>query len=107
MKRISFSNLLIIFLLSFVFIKAAFAGTGPAMPWDSSLDKLVKNLTGKTALSIGILSMFSSAAALVFGGEVSEFTRRVLMLVLVISLMVSSTSLMSLLFGVSGALMKV
>ena len=54
------------------YVGNAFAGTGPDMPWDSGLDKLVKNLTGKTALAIGVLAMFAAAAALVFGGEMSE-----------------------------------
>lgn len=97
-------NVALILGLGLLAAKSAFAGTGPAMPWDSGLDKVVKNLTGKTALAIGVLAMFASAAGLVFGGEMSEFTRRMMLLVLVISLLVSGASLMNILFGVSGAL---
>ena len=83
----------------------AFAGTGPDMPWDSGLDKLVKNLTGKTALAIGVLAMFAAAAALVFGGEMSEFTRRIILMILAVALMVSGASLLNIFFGISGALL--
>lgn len=86
-------------------MSSAFAGTGPKMPWDSGLSKLVKNLTGKTALAIGVLAMFSAAATLVFSGEMSEFTRRIILMILAVALMVSGTSLLNIFFGVTGALM--
>lgn len=86
------------------YIGNAFAGTGPDMPWDSGLDKLVKNLTGKTALAIGVLAMFAAAAALVFGGEMSEFTRRIILMILAVAVMVSGASLLNIFFGISGAL---
>ncbi len=82
----------------------AVAGTGPDMPWDSGLDKIVKNLTGKTALAIGVLAMFAAAAALVFGGEMSEFVRRIILMILAVALMVSGASLLNILFGITGAL---
>jgi len=82
----------------------AAAGTGPDMPWDSGLDKLVKNLTGKTALAVGVLAMFAASAALVFGGEMSEFTRRMILMILAVAVMVSGTSLINIFFGVTGAL---
>ena len=87
-----------------VFVGNAFAGTGPSMPWDDGLDKLVKNLTGKTALAIGVLAMFAAAAALVFGGEMSEFTRRIILMILAVALMVSGASLLNIFFGITGAL---
>ena len=80
------------------------AGTGPSMPWDDGLDKLVKNLTGKTALAIGVLAMFAAAAALVFGGEMSEFTRRIILMILAVALMVSGASLLNIFFDITGAL---
>jgi type IV secretory pathway VirB2 component (pilin) len=89
----------------FCHVGQVYAGTGPDMPWDSGLDKIVKNLTGKTALAIGVLAMFAAAAALVFGGEMSEFTRRLILMILAVAVMVSGTSLLNILFGVTGALM--
>ena len=83
---------------------AAIAGTGPSMPWDDGLEKIKQNLTGKTALAIGVLAMFAAAAALVFGGEMSEFTRRIILMILAVALMISGASLLNILFGVTGAL---
>jgi type IV secretion system protein TrbC len=99
-----FIRLCVTITLAMIDLGHAWAGTGPKMPWDSGLSKLVKNLTGKTALAIGVLAMFSAAAALVFGGEISEFTRRIILMILAVALMVSGTSLLNIFFGVSGAL---
>ncbi len=106
-NKIALYFLSLLFIIGIIFFQPALAGIGPSMPWDNGLDKLVKNLTGKTALAIGVLAMFSAASALVFGGEMSEFTRRMLLLVLLVAVMVSSTSLMNILFGVSGALIGI
>jgi len=46
-----------------------------------------------------------AGAMLVWGGEINEFARRIIMLVLVISLIVFSTQLLSTLFNVSGAVL--
>ena len=48
--------------------------------------------------------MFAAAAALVFGGEMSEFTRRIILMILAVALMVSGASLLNIFFGISGAL---
>ena len=93
--------------ITLLYVGSALAGTGPDMPWDSGLDKIVKNLTGKTALAIGVLAMFAAAAALVFGGEMSEFVRRIILMILAVALMVSGTSLLNILFGVTGALVGI
>ena len=97
------SVLLILGLFS-IATNIAFAGVGPSMPWDSGLDTLVKNLTGKTALAVGVLALFLAGAGLVFGGEMTEFVRKMLMLIMAIAVVVSATSLMNILFGITGGL---
>lgn len=84
---------------------AAAAGTGSSMPWDDGLSKLVTNLTGKTALAVGVLAMFAAAAALVFGGQMSDFTRRIILMILSIAVLVSGSSLLTTFFpGLAGAM---
>lgn len=83
---------------------AAYAGSSGGLPWEDPLDKIVKSLTGPVALGISILAMAAAGGALVFGGELSEFTRKIIILVLAISFLVFGTSFMSTIFGVSGAL---
>ena len=85
-------------------VAAAYASSSGGLPWEAPLDKIVKSLTGPVALGISILAMAAAGGALVFGGELSEFTRKIIILVLAISFLVFGTSFMSTIFGVSGAL---
>ena len=85
-------------------VAAAYAGSSGGLPWEDPLDKIVKSLTGPVALGISILAMAAAGGALVFGGELSEFTRKIIILVLAISFLVFGTAFMSTIFGVSGAL---
>ena len=47
-----------------------------------------------------------AGATLVWGGEINEFVRRIIMLVLVISLIVFAANILSTLFNVSGAVIR-
>jgi len=49
-----------------------------------------------------LAGLVAAGAALVFGGEINEFTRRVMMLVLVVSFVVAATNFASAL-GITGA----
>jgi type IV secretion system protein VirB2 len=80
---------------------AANAGGG-ALPWDTPLTTLRNDLTGPVAFTISLLAMVAAGAALVFGGEINEFVRRIIMLVLVAAFLVGVTNLASAL-GIAGA----
>src|SRR6516165_3740896 len=62
---------------------AAAAGGG-SLPWDAPLTTLKNDITGPVAFTISLLAMVACGAALVFGGEIHEFVRRIIMLVLVV-----------------------
>ncbi|MDA8252152.1 MAG: TrbC/VirB2 family protein [Rhodospirillales bacterium] len=81
---------------------AANAGGG-ALPWDGPLTMLRNDITGPVAFTISLLAMVACGAALVFGGEINEFVRRIIMLVLVASFIVGVTNLASAL-GIAGAI---
>ena len=81
--------------------QAAAAGGG-SLPWDTPLTTLKNDITGPVAFTISLLAMVAAGAALVFGGEIHEFVRRIIMLVLVASFIVGVTSLASAL-GITGA----
>ena len=51
------------------------------------------------AYAISLLGIVVTGAILVFGGEINEFVRRIIMLVLVISLMVFAADLFNTLFN--------
>lgn len=73
------------------------------MPWESALTKVRDSLTGPVALVISILGVVVCGGMLVFGGDLQEFTRRMIYLVLAIALLVSAASLITLLFGFTAA----
>jgi type IV secretory pathway VirB2 component (pilin) len=79
------------------------ASAGGSLPWDTPLTTLKNDITGPVAFTISLLAMVAAGAALIFGGEINEFVRRIIMLVLVASFIVGVTNLASAL-GISGAM---
>lgn len=59
------------------------AAGGGALPWDGPLTTLRNDLTGPVAFTIALLAMVAAGAALAFGGEMGQFTRSMIMVVLV------------------------
>lgn len=102
----SFLNVVLTVILYGAVMGLAHAGGagGGGLPWEGPLQTVVNSLTGPVALAISILAMAAAGGALVFGGELGEFTRKIIMLVLAISFLVAGGAFMSTLFGVGGAL---
>ncbi|ADP70349.1 Conjugal transfer protein TrbC [Rhodomicrobium vannielii ATCC 17100] len=89
----------LLFLL-IAFPEHAFASsTGSGLQWETPLQKLRDSITGPVAYAVSLMGIVVTGAILVFGGEINEFVRRVIMLVLVVSLMVFATDLLSTLFS--------
>ena len=76
---------------------------GGSLPWDTPLTTLRNDITGPVAFTISLLAMVACGAALVFGGEINEFIRRLIMVVLVAAFLVGVTNLAQAL-GISGAI---
>ena len=68
------------------------------LPWETPLQTLVDSLTGQTAFLIAILAFTGAAMALVFGGEINDFVRSLVKLVLVISMLLGAVQLVKTLF---------
>ena len=95
---------IVLFLSLAVLAPEAVAGTGGgALPWESPLQTIADSISGPVAYAISLIGIVVAGAMLVWGGEINEFARRIIMLVLVISLIVFATQLLSTLFNVSGA----
>jgi type IV secretion system protein TrbC len=77
------------------------AAQAVTMPWESPLCKLEQSLTGPTSKAIALIALFVAGGLLVFGGELSDFTRRITWMVLALSVMLMGTSLLNL-FGANG-----
>ena len=78
--------------------------TPTGMPWETPLTKLVLSVTGPVAMAISLLGVAVCGGMLIFGGELGEFTRRAVMLVLVIALLTGAGGVLQTLFGASAAL---
>lgn len=89
-------------MLMLITMEPAFAAqTG--LEWEGPLKKFVDSIKGPVAFSISLLGIVVCGAMLVFGGEINEFVRRFIMLVMVVSVIIFAASLLSNLFGGSSA----
>lgn len=79
------------------------AGAGAGLPWEAPLQTIQRSIQGPVAYVISLLALIGCGGTLVWGGEINEFLRRGILLVLVISLIVFATNLMTTLFNTSGA----
>ncbi len=79
-------------------VQAAASGGG-GLPWETPLETLRDSITGPVAYAISLMGVVVAGATLVFGGEINDFVRRIIMLVLVISLIIFSTNILSTLFN--------
>lgn len=83
----------------------AFAGTATGMPWESPLTTLKDSLSGPVAMAISIIAIVVCGCLLIFGGEIGDFAKKMILLVLVIAMIVAANSVLSTLFGTTGALL--
>jgi type IV secretory pathway VirB2 component (pilin) len=82
---------------------AATGNTGAALPWEGPLSAIQHSLTGPVALAISVIALFAAGAGLVFGDEMSNFVKRVLIGVMSLALLIAgSTFLQNLFPGLTG-----
>jgi type IV secretion system protein VirB2 len=73
----------------------ATAGGGAGLPWEGPLNKLKQSISGPVAFVIALLGIIACGATLIWGGEVSEFTRRIIYVVLVVCVIVFANTLLT------------
>ncbi len=73
--------------------QAATAGSG--LPWESPLSTIQSSLTGPVATAIAVIALFAAGAALVFGDEMSNFVKRVLIGVMALALLIAGSHFLS------------
>lgn len=62
---------------------ASEAATG--LEWETPLQAVVRSITGPVAFGIAFLGIVVCGAILIWGGEINEFVRRIVMVILVVS----------------------
>jgi type IV secretion system protein TrbC len=70
----------------------ATTGSSTTLPWEAPLQTLQGSLTGPIAKSIAIIALAVAGGMLAFGGELSDFTKRILMVVLAIAVMMTAAT---------------
>ena len=70
----------------FCFPVAALASNND-LPWNTALEKLVNAFSGRTALLVSMVGIFFAGGMLIFGGDLGNFGKMVMMIVLVGSMM--------------------
>lgn len=91
-------------LLTLLLFEPAFASTtgGGNLPWESPLQQIQQSITGPVAGFIALAAVAVAGGMLIFGGELNDFARRLMYVVLVAGILLGATQIVAL-FGASGA----
>lgn len=96
-----FTFLLIVSFALFLLASESFASDamsnmgGAGMQWESTLEKVRRSFSGPVASSVALLGLISVGGTLVWGGDLSEFSRRVIYAILAICIVVFANSLIT------------
>lgn len=80
----------------------AFASSGGSLPWESPLQQIQQSITGPVAGFIALAAVAVAGGMLIFGGELNDFARRLMYVVLVAGILLGATQIVAL-FGSTGA----
>jgi type IV secretion system protein TrbC len=80
----------------------AVASSGGSLPWEGPLEKIQESITGPVAGYIALAAVAIAGGMLIFGGELNDFARRLMYIVLVAGILLGATTIVGL-FGATGA----
>ncbi len=98
-------SLLALAVMAFSIIAAAspaFASSGGSLPWEGPLEQIQESITGPVAGYIALAAVAIAGGMLIFGGELNDFARRLMYVVLVAGILLGATTIVGL-FGATGA----
>ena len=75
---------------------------GGGLPWEGPLQQIQQSITGPVAGFIALAAVAIAGGMLIFGGELNDFARRLVYVVLVAGILLGATQIVGL-FGASGA----
>lgn len=78
------------------------SGGGGGLPWEGPLQRIQQSITGPVAGFIALAAVAVAGGMLIFGGELNDFARRLMYVVLVAGILLGATQIVGL-FGASGA----
>lgn len=80
----------------------ALASSGGSLPWEGPLERIQESITGPVAGYIALAAVAIAGGMLIFGGELNDFARRLMYVVLVAGVLLGATQIVAL-FGATGA----
>ncbi|PSJ51339.1 TrbC/VirB2 family protein [Pseudaminobacter soli (ex Li et al. 2025)] len=80
----------------------ALAGSAGGLPWEGPLEQVQQSITGPVAGFIALAAVAIAGGMLIFGGELNDFARRLMYVVLVAGILLGATQIVGL-FGATGA----
>lgn len=88
--------------LSLMLADPALASSGGGLPWEGPLQQIQQSITGPVAGFIALAAVAIAGGMLIFGGELNDFARRLVYVVLVAGILLGATQIVAL-FGTTGA----
>jgi len=86
----------------FMLVAPALASSGGSLPWEGPLEQIQESITGPVAGYIALAAVAIAGGMLIFGGELNDFARRLVFVVLVAGILLGATTIVGL-FGATGA----
>ncbi|SCB49622.1 TrbC/VirB2 family protein [Rhizobium multihospitium] len=83
-------------------VTPALASSGGSLPWEGPLEQIQQSITGPVAGYIALAAVAIAGGMLIFGGELNDFARRLMYVVLVAGILLGATTIVGL-FGATGA----
>lgn len=83
-------------------VAPALAGSAGSLPWEGPLKQIQESITGPVAGAIALAAVAIAGGMLIFGGELNDFARRLVYVVLVAGILLGATNIVGL-FGATGA----
>lgn len=83
-------------------VTPALASSGGSLPWEGPLQQIQESITGPVAGAIALAAVAIAGGMLIFGGELNDFARRLMYIVLVAGILLGATNIVGL-FGATGA----
>lgn len=85
-----------------VLVEPTLASSGGSLPWEGPLQQIQQSITGPVAGAIALAAVAIAGGMLIFGGELNDFARRLMYIVLVAGILLGATQIVAL-FGSTGA----
>lgn len=98
----SFPTLSVLAIAAIAAASPAFASSGGSLPWEGPLEQIQESITGPVAGYIALAAVAIAGGMLIFGGELNDFARRLVYVVLVAGILLGATTIVGL-FGATGA----